>query len=275
MDYRDDCTVRIGGTNMKKVKAGVRFIKEVRADYVDLSDDEDCEFGYSIQDVADGFKEWNFYCDESVDNPAEDLLSKLIPLTAGGDFEVWYYYYTYDGTYESCLKKFENGECTLNRSTEAGYLEINGAIAAVKLEEHFDVKAALLLIDVLDTCCFEGYYEKTVEDEESGMEVNDRWFEGDLEHLYNAHLAATALANAYQRWPELLSESLIQGCLVQLNRNLGRVLEGVEECNPFDYDEDDEEPLTEFKAIVEAAVLEQCTPRKPRRKAGAVVAHRI
>ena len=271
---RLDGTVRFGGSN-KKMKIAISATNEIQADYADLSDDEDCEFGYPTRDVGDGFKEWNFYCDESVDNPAEELLSKLIPLTAGGDFEVWYYSYTYDGTYESCLKKYENGVCTLARPIEAGYLEIDGAIAAVKLEAHFDVKAALMLIEVLDTSCFDGYYEKSEYDDGDDVQGVGHWFQGDLESLYNAHLAATALANSFQRWPKLLSESLIQGCLVQLNRNLGRVLEGVQEFNPFDYDEDDVEPLIEFKTILEAAVLEQCTPRKSKRKASAVADRRI
>jgi hypothetical protein len=264
-------TLRFGGSNPTINETALTLIDKYQEDNAKYSGQGDCDFSNPLEDLASGLKQWDCYCNTSFGNFPNDLLDDLVPLTRGCDFHIWCYSYTDDGCYESSLIKYENGGCTFDGPWDTGILEIDGAIAAARLEEISDVEAALTLIDILHGNCCEGWLEKGDDDDD---EVDGDWEEEDLENLYHAHLAATTLANAFQRWPALLCESNIQRRVVELKRNVDRVLDGIQAFNPFEYDEDDEDPLNEFKAVLDA-VLKQCTPRKPKRKASAATAHRI
>ena len=265
-----DYLFRFGGSNQEKISDALGCVKEIQDENAQHNGNGDCDFSYEPHDVDDGLKQWHCFCDAFAGNPPNVLLDKLVPLTVGGDFYVWFYCYTDDGCYESSLLKYENGLCTRDGPQCNGILGIDGAIAAAELEERFDVKAALELVEIFLENCREGWYESCEDDD-----IEAGWNEEDLSCLCNAHLAALMLAIAAQHWPSLLSESGIQRRVAEINRKLDLVLDGVQTFDPFDYEPGSELILHEFKANLDAAELEQCTQPKSRRTASAATAHRI
>jgi hypothetical protein len=149
-----------------------------------------------------------------------------------------------------------------------------GAFLLAQLFQAIPQRAKLLVMDaeILREACDEGSCESCEIDDDS---VDGGWDEDDLSYLCDANLAAVLLANAFQRWPALLSDSSIQSRFAEIDRNLDKVMVGIRAFDPFDYTDGGELILPKLKAVLEAAMLRQSTPQKSRCKASAVTACRI
>jgi hypothetical protein len=264
-------TTRFGGSEKKEFVA-FNYIAELQEATAEISGNGDCDFSWEPDYLPDGQTQWQCFFYPTDDNPIQDLIRKLIALTSGGDFHLWVFRSTDDGDHRSLLQKFEGGTCTHESPMLPGSLGIDGSIAAAELEDGCDVNAALLLAEILHEACDEGWYQSC---EDDGDAVGGGWDEDDLSCLCNANLAAVVLANAFQLWPALLSDSSIQGRVAEMNRNLDKVIVGILDFDPFDYTEGSEMILPRLKAVLESALLQQCTPQKSRRKAGEFTTCRI
>ncbi len=252
-----DYSFRFGGSNKTKMKKALKCIRQIQEENAEYSGNGVCDFSDEPQVRGDGLMQWSFYCKAVEDGPAEALCKQLISLTRGGNFHFWFYTHCTDGCYESSLEHYENGECTFDSCWNSGILGLDDSIAMAKLEDCCDADAAHSLLD--------GFL----------VDCNGRWNEHDCESLLNAHLAATSLARAIQRWPTLLAEQFIQTKLADFSRKLAVLCEGAREFSEFDLGSEDRDDLHALQAVLEAEILKQLTLLPPPRNTPATAGVRL
>lgn len=253
MDY----AFRFDGINKAKMEEALKYIRQIQEENAEYSGNGVCDFSGEPQVGDDGSVEWCCYCKAGEDTPPDDLRKQFISLTHGGDFHFWFYWECTDGCHESSLERHQAGECTFDALWNSGILGLDGSIAIAKLEDCCDASAALFLLNSFLADCDGG------------------WDEDDLSTLFNAHLAATSLAQAFQRWPTLLVEQSIQSNLADINRKLAVLCDGVEEFGPFDHEPEKVSELYALQAVLEAEILKQATPASPPGKTAATVGVRL
>ena len=241
-----DSTFHFVGSNMAKMKEALEHIRAIQEENAEYSGNGVCDFSAEPQACDDGSMEWGCYCNASDENPAEALRDQLVALAQGDDFQVWFYWECTDGCNESSLEHHQAGECTFDEYWNSGILGLDGSIAIAKLDHSSDTSAALSLLNSFFHYCDGG------------------WDEDDTSNPFNAHLAATSLAEAFQQWPTLLGDHAIQSKLDAMHGKLA-VLCG-DGFDPFDGEPEKVRELRALQAIVEAEILKQASPVSPHAK---------